>query len=398
LIGTTRRVNPRTSTIDFTRPPSHPSPNQPPGKENVIFSLHPAREHRRLIFQLGTASPERAVAAARLVAADVAGIDVNAGCPKPFSTSGGMGAALLRAPDTLCRILRALVADVGAPFAVGISVKIRLLDGPTGDADTLALVRALCATGITALTVHCRTPPMRPRERARREQLRAIAAACRAAGVACVMNGDVRDADEARALMREYGADGAMIARAAEANPSCFRARAAGGLAPWREVAAAYVRAALAVDNRWANSKFMLLNLVPGRERAHKALAACKSYGQMCEVLELPELRELAADVDRELGRAGEDVPAPMPAKRDAEALEAEADADAGAEAEEKEGENARKKGRKQPPEQTVAAPAPALAPPPPVALPPLPLDTPPQIPPQIPHRSPPRQPEALLG
>jgi tRNA-dihydrouridine synthase 2 len=395
MIGTTRRVNPRTSTIDFTRPPSHPSPNQPPGKENVIFSLHPAREHRRLIFQLGTASPERAVAAARLVAADVAGIDVNAGCPKPFSTSGGMGAALLRAPDTLCRILRALVAEVGAPFAVGISVKIRLLDGPTGDADTLALVRALCATGITALTVHCRTPPMRPRERARREQLRAIAAACGAAGVACVMNGDVRDADEARALMREHGVDGAMIARAAEANPSCFRARTAGGLAPWREVAAAYVRAALAVDNRWANSKFMLLNLVPGRERAHKALAACKNYGQMCEVLELPELRGLAADVDRELGLVGDDVPAPMPAKRDAEALSAEAEA-GDKEEEEEEEENARKKGRKQSPERSVAAPAPA--PPPPAALPPLPLEMPPQIPPQIPPRSPPRQPEALLS
>lgn len=35
---------------------------------------------------------------------DVAGIDVNCGCPKKFSISGGMGAALLSNPDKLIAV------------------------------------------------------------------------------------------------------------------------------------------------------------------------------------------------------------------------------------------------------------------------------------------------------
>jgi hypothetical protein len=57
----------------------------------------------------GTSDPDRAVATAKLVAKDVAGIDVNMGCPKDFSIKGGMGAALLRKPDTAHAILSALV-------------------------------------------------------------------------------------------------------------------------------------------------------------------------------------------------------------------------------------------------------------------------------------------------
>src|SRR2546430_7008294 len=103
MIGTTRRVNPHAQTIEFSRVPSHgskvPDTEQ---RESILYRIHPARESRSLIFQIGTASPDRAVEAAKLVAGDVAGIDVNAGCPKPFSTGGGMGAALLRTPDTPC--------------------------------------------------------------------------------------------------------------------------------------------------------------------------------------------------------------------------------------------------------------------------------------------------------
>lgn len=36
----------------------------------------------------------------QMVSADVGRIDVNMGCPKAFSLQGGMGAALLRKPET----------------------------------------------------------------------------------------------------------------------------------------------------------------------------------------------------------------------------------------------------------------------------------------------------------
>lgn len=36
--------------------------------------------------------------------ADVAAIDLNMGCPKGYSTKGGMGAAMLRDPDNACKV------------------------------------------------------------------------------------------------------------------------------------------------------------------------------------------------------------------------------------------------------------------------------------------------------
>ena len=304
MIGTTRRFNPITSTIDFTRNPSNASRVSPPlQKESVIYRLHPAREHGKLIFQIGTASPDLAVEAAKLVAEDVAGIDVNAGCPKPFSTSGGMGAALLQTPELLASILRALVEKVGEVYEIGISVKIRLLETPER---TAALVTTLCGTGITGLTVHCRTTPMRPRERAIREQLRMIAGICKEEGVACLMNGDVKNRDEALQLMQDFGVDGAMIATAAESNLSCFRSEAEGGLCPWREVVHEYLKTALDVDNKWGNSKFLLSQLMPGKTQIYKDLAGCKGYEKICRILEFEDLYIQAREVDERLGLTDE--------------------------------------------------------------------------------------------
>ncbi|MCJ1414334.1 hypothetical protein MMC32_000660 [Xylographa parallela] len=309
MIGTNKNFNPLTSTIDFTRFPSNSSRPAPKDqKESVIYKLHPTKESGRLIFQLGTSSPTIAVEAAKLVASDVAGIDVNAGCPKPFSTTGGMGAALLQTPELLASILEALVKEVGEVYQIGISVKIRLLETPE---KTEALVRRLCQTGITGLTIHCRTTPMRPRERAIRDQLRMIGRICREAGVACLMNGDVANRDQALKLAEEYGVDGAMIATAAEANSSCFRTEADGGLLPWKEVVIEYMNLAVEVDNRWGNTKFLLSQLMPGKAEAAKRCQQAKNYRQVCEILELDDLYDKARDLDDRLGitqRAGQAV------------------------------------------------------------------------------------------
>lgn len=298
MIGTTRRINPLNSAIEFSRMSSHPSPIRPQ-RESVLYRIHPLHEKGRLIFQIGTASPVLAVEAAKLVAADVAGIDVNAGCPKPFSTSGGMGAALLQTPELLASILTALVKEVGEVYEIGISVKIRLLS--TAE-ETEALVRRLCHTGITGLTVHCRTTPMRPRERAIRDQLQMIARICREEGVACMMNGDVANKDEALALMQEYGVDGAMIATAAESNPSCFRSKEEGGLLPWREVVTEYVKIALEMENRYGNTKFLLMQFTPGKADAYRDLTSARNYSDVCERLKILDLLDLAKAVDERLG------------------------------------------------------------------------------------------------
>jgi tRNA-dihydrouridine synthase 2 len=306
IIGTTRRMNPHTNTLEWSRLPTSKLINpalDPDLRESVLYRIHPELEKGRLIYQLGTASPELAVQAAKMVAADVAGIDVNSGCPKPFSTAGGMGAALLKTPDLLCDILSRLVQEVGVPFEIGISVKIRILDTP---AETSALVTRLVQTGITGLTVHCRTTPMRPRERAIRAQLKTVADICRAAGVACVMNGDVTSRTEAVALMREFGADGAMIATAAEKNPSCFRADADGGphewKSAWHTVVREYMCFALQVENRWGNTKYLLGQMIPGREKVYQAMNKARCYADVVVALGFEDMLEEAQAVDAHLG------------------------------------------------------------------------------------------------
>jgi tRNA-dihydrouridine synthase 2 len=312
MIGTTRKINPRTSCIEWTRPVS----KVPPGTlgsrtENVLYRIDPNREKGKLIYQIGTSNPDLAVQAAKIVAADVSGIDVNAGCPKPFSTSGGMGAALLRTPDLLASILRELVEKVGKVYEIGISVKIRLLETPELSE---SLVRKLCDTGIIGLTIHCRTTPMRPRERAIRDQLRMIGSVCREHGVACLMNGDVSNRDEAIQLAAEYGVDGAMIATAAESNPSAFRTAEQGGLVPWREVAKEYVQYATSVENKWGNTKFSLGQLIPGKVACYKAVSMSKSHVECLKILRFDssDMMERAIEADKVLG-----LDEPMPSRQE---------------------------------------------------------------------------------
>ena len=100
------------------------------------------RERGRCIFQLGTGDGASALRAAELVARDVAAVDLNMGCPKKFSTSGGMGAALLREPDKAAggrtfgaAVARELAGDYAeelagwASGAAGAATLLRLLAG-----------------------------------------------------------------------------------------------------------------------------------------------------------------------------------------------------------------------------------------------------------------------------
>jgi len=153
---------------------------------------------------------------------DVSGFDLNCGCPKPFSTHAGMGAALLTNPDLLCSILTALREAM--PPHITVTAKIRLL--PSQE-DTLKLVERIVNTGVHALTVHCRTRNMRERDKAVIERLREIVDFVEGMGrdIAVIENGDCKDWEDARRVREITGAHSVMIARGAESNPTCFSPR-----------------------------------------------------------------------------------------------------------------------------------------------------------------------------
>lgn len=120
-----------------------------------------------MVLQIGTSDPARAAQVANMVEKDVAGIDVNMGCPKKFSILGGMGAALLTDPQQATDILQKLIETVSIP----ITCKIRVLPDLE---ETLQLCDTLTSTGIEAIAVHGRTIDERPQHSNRNDVLKQI--------------------------------------------------------------------------------------------------------------------------------------------------------------------------------------------------------------------------------
>jgi len=314
ILHAERVVDPVTGVISYN------------GKSRAMFTTHPI-EKPYLIYQIGTADPELAVQAARKVMQDVSGIDLNCGCPKPFSTHAGMGAALLTNPDLLCSILTALRQAM--PPEITVTAKIRLL--PTQE-ETKKLVERIINTGVSAITIHCRTRPMRPREKALQERLNEIVDFVNGLGkdIAVVENGDCTGYDDALRIRRVTKASSIMIATAAESNPSVFSPNPVTNVD--KELVPSYLRLARYLDNHWANSKFCVIQFKSSEDTASKAekhelkelISKGKGYNDMNSVVGEwtgeQELQEVAKAIQ---ARTGEAVFAHEPMSTSAEEVSA---------------------------------------------------------------------------
>lgn len=275
LIQCQRQVNDTLKTVDFIIPAKREGTE--PG---VVFRTVPEVEHGKLIFQIGTSTPSLAVEAALKVIEDVAGIDVNAGCPKHFSIHSGMGAALLQTPDKLCSILIELVEKVGKIYGKPISVKIRILKD---EEDTLTLVEKLCATGITNLTVHCRTTPMRNRESPIRAYIPKIYEICERNKVSLIMNGAIRDKEHFEQLRSDLNLPktiGGMMADCAERNPTVF----SESPLPWFKAVKEYLDIANQYNHHPANVKYMMNRMTPGKSPFYQYFTQCRKLSDFAHV------------------------------------------------------------------------------------------------------------------
>ncbi|KAF7728329.1 tRNA-dihydrouridine(20) synthase [NAD(P)+]-like [Apophysomyces ossiformis] len=259
IIGSVRKYNDATNAVEYWK-----------GK-SLVFSTN-AEEKGKVILQLGTADPDLALEAALTVKQDVAGIDVNCGCPKKFSIQGGMGAALLSNPEKLQKILTNLVKNCGLP----VTCKIRLLDTPE---KTVELVKMIESTGVKALTVHCRTKEQRPTSKANWDALVAVVDAVRSIPV--MVNGDVYSQEDISKVKLLTKASSVMIARGALYNPSVFR----------KEGMLSYDEACVDVDNIFQNTKYVLLsmNTEPSHTRSerYRKMQQAKSTLALCEIFDL---------------------------------------------------------------------------------------------------------------
>lgn len=268
-----RVVNEVLQTVDYIAP-----------TERVIFQTC-EREKDRLVFQMGTVDPERALAVAKLIENDVAAIDVNMGCPKEYSTKGGMGAALLSNPEKIEKILKTLVNGISKP----VTCKIRIL--PTLE-ETVNLVKIIERTGVAAIAVHGRKKEERPQHPVHCDFIKAIS---QAVSVPIIANGGsqeiIRKFQDIEAFRSVTAASSVMVARAAMWNPSIFRR---DGFLPLEDVMRDYIRHAVIYNNHYTNTKYCLCQMMRDQLESPlgRKLHATQSTLDICKVFELTSFYE----------------------------------------------------------------------------------------------------------
>ena len=166
--------------------------------------------------QLFGREPElMAEAALELMDAGFAFFDLNFGCPAPKITGNGEGSALMREPERIGRIVRAMTDAVHVP----VTVKIRA--GWDAQSVNAVEVARICEqAGAAAIAVHGRTRAQQYSGRADWSVIRAVK---KSVGVPVMGNGDVRSGADAVRMMEETGCDAVLVARAAQGNPWIFR-------------------------------------------------------------------------------------------------------------------------------------------------------------------------------
>ncbi len=142
-------------------------------------------------------------------------IDINMGCPAKKVCNVMAGSALLQHESLVARILEAVVKAVCIP----VTLKIRT-GWDSAHRNGVRIARIAEASGIQALAVHGRTRADLFQGDAEYETIAAIKQAVK---IPVVANGDITSAEKAAKVLRETGADGVMIGRAAQGNPWIFR-------------------------------------------------------------------------------------------------------------------------------------------------------------------------------
>lgn len=166
--------------------------------------------------QIAGADPEMMAFAARYNVEQGAQIvDINMGCPAKKVNKKLAGSALLRQPDLVRSICRAVVDAVDVP----VTLKIRTgWDPDNRNGEEIARIAEDC--GIAALAVHGRTRACLYKGEAEYDTIRAIK---QAVSIPVVANGDINSPEKARYVLDYTGVDAVMIGRAAQGRPWIFR-------------------------------------------------------------------------------------------------------------------------------------------------------------------------------
>jgi len=195
------------------------------GRRKLEHILEYSERERPIVAQIFGANPENFERAARIIKGmGFDGIDINMGCPERKVVKMGAGAGLANNPKLAQKIIMATQKGAGR---LPVSVKIRV--GDTREILAKWLPKIL-ETRPAAITIHFRTRKEMSLVPARWELARLAMKLSRkyASGGARTLiigNGDVKNLEEAKRKIAEYGLDGVMIGRGIFGNPWLFNER-----------------------------------------------------------------------------------------------------------------------------------------------------------------------------
>lgn len=187
------------------------------GKTEALLDRYPGED--RLITQIfaPSADPVRRCLP-RLLSHGPDMIDINCGCPVPKVVRTGSGSALMKEPQRIYEIVRAVKDSSTVP----VSVKFRL-GWDSSSINYLEFADKAAEAGASILTLHARTRAQNYSGTADWNAIRTLSEHFKGSGIRIFASGDVFSAEAARTLMEDYGADGVMFARGAIGNPFIFR-------------------------------------------------------------------------------------------------------------------------------------------------------------------------------
>ncbi|MCA9582048.1 MAG: tRNA-dihydrouridine synthase [Myxococcales bacterium] len=236
---------------------------------------------------MGNDEDKMAEAAAVVADAGADVIDINLGCPMPRVVRKGVGAAMLKDPVLLDRVVSAMRRRTPGL----LSAKIR---AGFDDADNVVqIARVVEAAGVDYLAVH-------PRRRCDFYQStadwRIVRTLKEALSIPVVGNGDVWYAASALAMERETGCDAVMIGRPALRNPWIFEqiALLRAGAVPLSPSGADVARFVRHVGDTYASLyrnplgklkelTTYLVRAVPGGRSDLRHLLRSETLGQLCD-------------------------------------------------------------------------------------------------------------------